>query len=77
MLYFITVFIARKFAEHTVEKQKEAFKLWGVLGDWKDPYMTCSSSYIRNQMEQFYNLYKGGLVFRDVKPVYWSPSSRY
>lgn len=78
MLFLFCFFpAAREFAEQTVQKQKQAFKSWGVLGDWENSYMTCRSSYIENQMEQFYNLYESGLVFRDIKPVYWSPSSRY
>lgn len=33
-------------------------------------------SYIKNQFNIFYDLYKKNLVYRDLKPVYWSPSSK-
>lgn len=59
-----------------VEKQKAAFKSWGVIGDWENSYLTCNPNYVKNQLEQFYGLFERGLVFRDFKPVYWSPSSR-
>lgn len=59
-----------------VQEQKTTFKSWGVLGDWDNAYLTCHTTYVKNQIEQFYNLFKKGLVFRDYKPVYWSPSSR-
>lgn len=60
-----------------VEKQKAAFKSWGVIGDWDNAYLTCSKAYIKNQMERFCELHEKGFVYRDFKPVYWSPSSRY
>lgn len=29
------------------------------------------------QLRQFFKLYKKNLIYRDFKPVFWSPSSRY
>ncbi|XP_046813082.1 isoleucine--tRNA ligase, mitochondrial isoform X4 [Vespa crabro] len=48
------------------------------MADWKETgcYFTNQLSYVKNQLEQFMNLYEKRLVFRDFKPVYWSPSSR-
>lgn len=48
------------------------------MANWKETgcYFTNQVSYIKNQLQQFMNLYEKGLVFRDFKPVYWSPSSR-
>ena len=69
--------IARNFALETVEKQKQAFKSWGVMADWDNQcYLTLNKSYIQEQLQQFYRMYKSGLIFRALKPVYWSPSSR-
>ncbi|KAK5642697.1 hypothetical protein RI129_008864 [Pyrocoelia pectoralis] len=67
---------ARKFAENTITVQKAAFQSWGVIGDWNNRYLTFEKEYIINQSEKFIQLYEKGLVFREVKPVYWSPSSR-
>lgn len=69
--------LARNFAKEAVKEQMASFKSWGILGDWDNSYMTFSESYIKNQNEKFLKLYEDGLVFRDIKPVYWSPSSRY
>lgn len=68
---------ARKFAKEVIQSQKAVFKYWGVMADWEDGcYFTFSKPYIQNQLQQFYSLYQKGLIYRDLKPVYWSPMSR-
>ncbi|XP_053618385.1 isoleucine--tRNA ligase, mitochondrial [Plodia interpunctella] len=69
--------IAREFALDTVESQKAAFESWGVMADWeKQYYLTLNNGYVKNQLHQFLKMYKDGYIFRTLKPVYWSPSSR-
>ncbi|XP_068624965.1 isoleucine--tRNA ligase, mitochondrial [Battus philenor] len=69
--------IARAFALETVGNQKAAFKSWGIMADWdRNCYLTLEKGYVQNQLRQFYKMYKSGLVFRALKPVYWSPSSK-
>ncbi|CAH2240984.1 jg19737 [Pararge aegeria aegeria] len=69
--------IARSFALETVERQKDAFRSWGVMADWDDQcYLTLNKKYVQNQLRQFYKMYKSGLIYRALKPVYWSPSSK-
>lgn len=71
---------ARKFATDTIEKQRIEFESWGVTADWKtrtNMYRTFDSAYIQNQLNLFYELYEKKLIFRDLKPVYYSPSSKY
>ncbi|XP_034191573.2 isoleucyl-tRNA synthetase, mitochondrial isoform X1 [Osmia lignaria lignaria] len=69
---------AREYAKEAVAEQKRAFQSWGVIADWNESgcYFTNQSSYIKNQLHQFINLYEKGVVFRNFMPVYWSPSSR-
>ncbi|CAH1156158.1 unnamed protein product [Phaedon cochleariae] len=67
---------ARNFAMKTVEDQKKVFKSWGVIGDWDNSYRTYTADYVKSQLHLFFKLYKKNLIFRDVKPIYWSPSSR-
>ncbi|XP_018320413.1 isoleucine--tRNA ligase, mitochondrial isoform X2 [Agrilus planipennis] len=67
---------AKQFAEKTIVKQKQVFRSWGIIGDWDNNYTTNDASYMKKQLTDFYCLYKEGLIFRDLKPVYWSPSSR-
>lgn len=74
----VSCFTARSFALEAIESQKKEFSSWGVLANWQknDIYMTFQPEFIENQLNLFYNLYEKGLVYRDLKPVYWSPSSR-
>lgn len=71
---------ARNFAAKTMVKQSEEFMSWGLIGNWdtngSDVYKTVSPQYIQNELKLFYDLYEKGLVFRDLKPVYWSTSSK-
>nr|NP_648837.2 Isoleucyl-tRNA synthetase, mitochondrial [Drosophila melanogaster]AAF49539.2 Isoleucyl-tRNA synthetase, mitochondrial [Drosophila melanogaster] len=69
---------SRAFAWEAIKSQKEEFSSWGILANWQKDniYMTFQPEFIVNQLEMFYNLYEKGLVYRDLKPVYWSPSSR-
>ncbi|XP_045540457.1 isoleucine--tRNA ligase, mitochondrial [Papilio machaon] len=68
--------IARDFALETVTKQKMAFQSWGIMANWDTCYLTLNKNYVQNQLRQFYKMYKSGLIFRALKPVYWSPSSK-
>ncbi|XP_015111300.1 isoleucine--tRNA ligase, mitochondrial [Diachasma alloeum] len=69
--------LARGYAQQELEKQKKAFTSWGVMADWASGcYFTHEKSYINNQLHQFLRLYSKNLIFRDFKPVYWSPSSK-
>nr|CAI5832646.1 unnamed protein product [Callosobruchus analis] len=67
---------ARQFAENTIKDQMQAFKSWGVVGDWKNSYQTFNKDYVKTQFRIFHKLYQKNLVYRDIKPIYWSPSSR-
>ncbi|XP_012218366.2 isoleucine--tRNA ligase, mitochondrial [Linepithema humile] len=69
---------ARKYASNAIAKQRQVFMSWGIMADWNESgcYFTNNTSYVKNQLRQFINLYDKGLVFRAFKPVHWSPSSR-
>lgn len=70
--------IAKIFAYETIAKQRLAFKSWGVMADWeKQFYLTLDPKYVQKQIRLFFDLFEKGLVYRDMKPVYWSPSSGY
>lgn len=52
-------FSARKFALEAIKDQKALFRSWGVMADWEDGcYFTFEKSYVKNQLQQFYKLYK-------------------
>jgi isoleucyl-tRNA synthetase len=69
---------AKKFAMEAIKKQKASFESWGVTGSWNDQnhtYRTFDKGYVKNQLKMFYKMYERGLIYRDRKPVYFSPSS--
>ncbi|KAF2764590.1 isoleucyl-tRNA synthetase [Teratosphaeria nubilosa] len=68
--------IARELAEATIERQKESFRGWGVMGDWDKPYKTLDKAFEIRQLDVFREMVRKGLISRHKRPVYWSPSSR-
>lgn len=46
------------------------------MAEWESVYHTCDKKLLQAELQAFYKLHKSGLVFRDLKPVYWSPSSK-
>ncbi|KAI9654147.1 MAG: isoleucine-tRNA ligase [Alyxoria varia] len=67
---------ARNLALKTIESQRAGFKEWGVMGDWANAYKTMDKVFELRQLRVFKNMVQRGLIFREYKPVYWSPSSR-
>eukprot|EP00834_Sanchytrium_tribonematis_P000485 NODE_9_length_64580_cov_1.431941.p12 type:complete len:432 gc:universal NODE_9_length_64580_cov_1.431941:25802-24507(-) len=67
---------ARQYALSCLKQQSLQFQSWNILGDWKNPYKTMDTSYVIKQMKIFNHLYKSGLIYRDYKPVYWSPANQ-
>ena len=67
--------MCEKYAYKQVDIQKEQFKKLSVLGEWDNPYITLTSDYEARQIELFAKMVDKGLIFKGLKPVYWSPSS--
>lgn len=51
--------------------QIDGFKRLGVLGDWKNPYITYQSEMEAKQIGIFAEMYKKGYIYKGLKPVYW------
>ncbi|KAB2572323.1 Isoleucine--tRNA ligase [Lasiodiplodia theobromae] len=66
---------ARRLAERTVEEQKEGFRKWAIMGDWDSAYKTMEKGFETRQLGVFKEMVEKGLIYRQFKPVYWSPSS--
>ncbi len=64
-----------KYALKQVGIQKEQFKRLGVMGDWENPYITLTKDFECEQIKIFAKMAEKGLIFKGLKPVYWSPSS--
>jgi isoleucyl-tRNA synthetase len=67
---------AKEFALKTVDEQRESFKRYGVWGDWDNPYLTLKPEYEAAQIGVFGQMYLKGYIYRGLKPVHWSPSSK-
>ncbi|MGB3190226.1 MAG: isoleucine--tRNA ligase [Limnoraphis sp.] len=67
---------AKEFALETVNKQRESFKRYGVWGDWDHPYLTLKPEYEAAQIGVFAQMVLKGYIYRGLKPVHWSPSSK-
>ncbi|MEB3168998.1 MAG: isoleucine--tRNA ligase [Synechococcaceae cyanobacterium] len=67
---------ARDYALEQVALQKQGFQRWGIWGDWERPYLTLNKSYEAAQIGVFGQMVLKGHIYRGLKPVHWSPSSR-
>ena len=67
---------ARDFALATMQQQREGFKRYGVWGDWENPYLTLKPEYEAAQIGVFAEMVLKGYIYRGLKPVHWSPSSK-
>ena len=64
-----------EYAHEQVAKQMEGFKRIGVLADWEHPYISLQKEFERDQIRVFGKMVEKGLIYKGLKPVYWSPSS--
>lgn len=67
---------AKTWALEQVDQQRSSFKRYGVWGDWDAPYMTLMPEYEAAQIGVFGQMVLKGYVYRGLKSVHWSPSSR-
>jgi isoleucyl-tRNA synthetase len=67
---------ARDWALEQVEQQKRGFQRWGIWAEWEQPYLTLDPAYEAAQIGVFGRMTKAGHIYRGLKPVHWSPSSR-
>ena len=63
------------YAKEQIETQKVQFKRLGILGEWDAPYITLNNTYEADQIRVFADMVSKGLIYKGLKPVYWSPSS--
>lgn len=63
------------YALEQVENQKKGFLSLGCIGDYDHPYITLQKDFEAKQIEVFGKMAMDGLIYKGLKPVYWSPSS--
>jgi len=67
---------AKTWALEQVDGQRQGFKRYGIWGDWDAPYMTLTPEYEAAQIGVFGQMFLKGYIYRGLKSVHWSPSSR-
>lgn len=67
--------MCRDYALDQIDIQRNQFKRLGVLGEWEHPYITMDKAYEASQLRLFAEMVDKGLIYKGLKPVYWSPSS--
>lgn len=67
--------LCEEYAKEQIDIQREGFKKLGVRGDWDNPYLTFDPLFEAQQIRVFGEMAKKGLIYKGLKPVYWSPSS--
>jgi hypothetical protein len=67
---------AHAYALEQVDLQRRGFQRWGIWGDWDRPYLTLDKRYEAAQIAVFGRMALAGHIYRGLKPVHWSPSSR-
>ncbi len=67
---------AASYAQKQVGQQMSGFQRWGIWADWQKPYLTLQKEYEAAQIEVFGEMALKGYIYRGLKPVHWSPSSR-
>ena len=64
-----------EYALTQVDRQRNQIRRLGLLGDFDNPYITLKKEYEARQIEVFSQMALKGLIYKGLKPVYWSPSS--
>lgn len=64
--------LCRAEAQKWIDHQSKQFQRLGVLADWQHPYTTMSAEYEAEEVREFARIFKKGLIYRGLKPVYWN-----
>ncbi|QGS52138.1 isoleucine--tRNA ligase [Spiroplasma tabanidicola] len=67
--------LCEEYALGQVEIQTEQFKRLGIFSDYDVKYITLTKGYESSQLRLFAKMVEKGLIYRGLKPIYWSPSS--
>ena len=67
--------LCEAYALEQVAIQKQQFRRLGILGSWDHPYLTLDKTFEAAQIRLFGEMVEKGLIYKGLKPVYWSPSS--
>jgi isoleucyl-tRNA synthetase len=66
--------LCREYATKFIDIQREEFKRLGVLGEWQQPYLTISPSYVATIVREFAKIAERGNLYKRKKPILWCSS---
>lgn len=67
--------LCKDYAYKQVAHQKEQIRRLGCLGDYDAPYLTLLPEFEAREIDVFAEMALKGIIYKGLKPVYWSPSS--
>lgn len=67
--------LCQDYASKQVQLQMAEMKKLGTIADYDNPYITYTHDYEAVQVELFAKMAQRGMIYKGLKPVYWSPSS--
>ncbi|MEG0178138.1 MAG: isoleucine--tRNA ligase [Oscillospiraceae bacterium] len=68
--------ICKDYALNFVDTMSDQFKRLGVIGDFKDPYLTLKPDFEATQIRVFGEMARKGYIYKGLKAVYWCPTDR-
>ncbi len=63
--------LCREYAEKWIDIQRADFRRLGVIGDWKNPYLTFAPEYDAAEIGVLRKFVEQGYVYRGLRPVHW------
>ncbi|ATG97479.1 isoleucine--tRNA ligase [Mesoplasma lactucae] len=67
--------LCKEYALKQVANQSEQFRRFGIFTDYSVVYLTLQKEYEMSELRSFESMFNKGLIYKDLKPIYWSPSS--
>ena len=67
---------SEEFARKFIDIQRKQFKRLGIFGDWTHPYLTMNPGYEADILRAFAVFVERGLVYKSLKPVFWSTGAQ-
>ncbi len=68
--------LCREHAAKFIDLQREGFKALGIIGDWKNPYVTMDFKFEANIYRTLCEVAQKGLLVERHKPIFWSWAAR-
>ena len=65
----------RNYAFKQQERQQKQFKKLALLTNYDQKYLTLTNDYVTKEIEVFFEMLNQGIIYQDLKPVYWSWAS--